>query len=281
VEKMRIVTILIVSLNLFSCASGQLKPDDQAGDYQIPTFDFSGIKFENHGFDGLEIQFRFELVSKDDAMAKVEECSHELKLEEMESVSQSIRPELELVGRGKQVISTTIAVPWPKTKPELTEFLKRDTIAYEFIQTCKLEATGQQLSVTGSDSGTVQLPKMPTMKITGANAERFGKKDIRLNFEVTISNENSFNVKVDKIQYKVSVEDNKVLTEGTLPVAEVVTPSSETSYDISTEVMSGKASQEIMELVAKPSIDYHLEGMVFMGEFEIPVDGTGSINFPH
>jgi len=45
--------------------------------------------------------------------------------------------------------------------------------------------------------------------------------------------------------------------------------------------LSGEASREILKLVSQPSLDYHLVGQVFVGEFEIPVDATGTISFPH
>ena len=135
-------------------------------------------------------------------------------------------------------------------------------------------------AASASDSGSIPLPKLPELTVSGANAERFGRSDIRLNFELSFVNENPFNVRVDKIVYKISVE-GKVLSEGSLPVVESIPPSNEASYDISTGTLSGEASREINRLVSQPSLNYHLEGQVFVGDFEIPVDATGTISFPH
>jgi hypothetical protein len=44
--------------------------------------------------------------------------------------------------------------------------------------------------------------------------------------------------------------------------------------------LSGKESKQIVDLIKKPSLEYHLEGLVLMGDFEIPVDAKGTISFP-
>jgi len=64
-------------------------------------------------------------------------------------------------------------------------------------------------------------------------------------------------------------------------VAESIPANHETTFDIPTEVRSGEASKELLDLVKRTTIAYRLEGMVFMGSFEIPVAGDGTISFAH
>jgi hypothetical protein len=262
------------------CAGGQVKGEGGPGAYQKPAFEYRGIKFENQSFAGMQVVFRFELVSKDKRAAQLKECPYTFDLEGFDPIKGTVTPGGQLGEGAKVMVETTVAVPWPADTAQVQTFLEKKNIPYKFFQDCKMDTPDGELTASASDSGSIPLPKLPELTVTGANAERFGRLDIRLNFELSFVNENPFNVKVHKIVYKITVE-GKVLSEGSLPVVESIPPSNEASYDISTGTLSGEASREIQRLVSKPSLGYHLEGAVFMGDFEIPVDATGTISFPH
>ena len=274
------IRYLLVCALIAGCAGGQVKEEGGPGAYQKPAFEYRGIKFDNQSFSGMNVVFRFELVSKDKRTAVLKECPYTLNLDGAEPVKGTVNPGGQLGAGGKIGVDTTVAVPWPQEAAAVQEFLNKKKITYEFLQDCKLEVEGTEVTVSASDSGSIPLPKLPELTVSGANAERFGRSDIRLNFELSFVNENPFNVRVDKIVYKITVE-GKVLSEGSLPVVESIPPSNEASYDISTGTLSGEASREINRLVSQPSLNYHLVGQVFVGEFEIPVDASGTISFPH
>jgi LEA14-like dessication related protein len=262
------------------CAGGQVKQESGPGAYQKPAFEYRGINFENQSFSGMTVLFRFELVSTDKRPARLKGCSYTLDLKGSEPIKGTVTPEGQLGPGARIAVETPVALPWPSDKAEMQAFLGRKKVSYKFFQECKIETEGGEMTASASDSGSIPLPKLPELTVSGANAEHFGRSDIRLNFELSFVNENPFSVMVDKIVYKITVE-GKVLSEGSMPVVESIPPSNEASYDISTGTLSGEASREIMKLVSKPSLGYHLEGQVFMGEFEIPVDATGTISFSH
>ena len=264
---------------VLGCAGGQVK-ETGPGAYAKPALEYRGIRFDDQSFSGMNVMFRFELVSKDKRAATLKECPYTLELEGFDPIKGVVTPGGQL-GEGAQIsVETTVAVPWPADKAEVQAFLGKKKLIYKFLLECRIDAEGGEVNAAASDSGSIPLPKLPELTVSGANAERFGRSDIRLNFELSFVNENPFKVRVDKIVYKITVE-GKVLSEGSLPVVESISPSTEASYDISTGTLSGAASREILRLVSKPSLAYHLVGQVFMGEFEIPVDATGTISFPH
>lgn len=271
---------LAVCALLAGCAGGQVKTAEGPGAYQKPAFEYRGIKFDNQSFAGMNVVFNFELVSKDKRTAVLKECPYTVELEGADPIKGTATPGGQLAAGGKIAVETTVAVPWPTETAAVQAFLEKKTLPYKFLQDCKLEVESAEVVTSASDSGSIPLPKLPELTVSGANAERFGRSDIRLNFELSFVNENPFNVRVDKIVYKISVE-GKVLSEGSLPVVESIPPSNEASYDISTGTLSGEASREINRLVSQPSLNYHLVGQVFVGEFEIPVDASGTISFPH
>jgi len=280
VPSIRQAVFCAVLVGLSGCAGGQVKQVEGPGAYQKPVFEYRGIKFDDQSFAGMNVAFRFELLSKDKRTAVLKECPYTLELEGADPIKGTVSTGGQLAAGGKITVETKVAVPWPQETAAIQAFLEKKTIPYKFLQDCKLDAGGAEVITSASDSGSIPLPKLPELTVSGANAERFGGSDIRLNFELSFVNENPFNVRVDKIVYKISVE-GKVLSEGSLPVVESIPPSNEASYDISTGTLSGEASREINRLVSQPSLNYHLVGQVFVGDFEIPVDATGTISFPH
>jgi len=271
----------LVALVVMGCSGSDVKKTEKIQKaFAKPGLEYRGIKFMNQSFMGMDVKWKFELISKDARKASIVTCPYKLQLQDMQPVEGSINPGGDVAGENSVELETTVAIPWPEEKAKVKEFLERKRIPYEFFLDCKLQTPDGATTVSASDSGSVPLPKLPQLTVTGANAEKFSGTDIRLNFEVSILNENPFNIKIRKIVYKITAE-GKPMSEGELTVVEVVPSSNEASYDISTGTLSGSDSSEIREMIKKPSINYHLEGKVILGDFEIPVDDKGQVSFPH
>ncbi|MBW1811116.1 MAG: LEA type 2 family protein [Deltaproteobacteria bacterium] len=271
--------LLAVTVMFAGCPAGDVKPDSKDNSYVKPALEYRGIRFENQSFTGMDVAWKFELISKDARTATLAACPYKLELDGYDPISGTIAVGGSLAGDNKMMVATSVPIPWPESRAEIKTLLDRKNISYSFTINCNINGPDGPLTVSAADSGLVPLPKIPQLSITGANAEKFTGKDIRLNFEMSILNENTFNVKVDKIIYKISVE-GKPLSEGEIQVAESVPPSNEASYDISTGTLSGDENKEIRDLIKQPKISYHLEGEVFMGGFTVPVDDTGTVSFP-
>jgi LEA14-like dessication related protein len=271
--------LMAVMIMFCGCPAGDVKPDSTDNSFAKPVLEYRGIRFENQSFTGMDVAWKFELIAKDARTATVTACPYKLDLDGYDPISGTIAVSGSLAGDNKMMVATKVAMPWPEARAEIKTLLERKNIPYSFSIDCNINAPDGPLTVSAADSGSVPLPKIPQLSVTGANAEKFTGKDIRLNFEMSILNENTFNVKVDKIIYKISVE-GKPLSEGEIPVAESIPPSNEASYDISTGTLSGDERKEILDLIKKPQIPYHLEGEVFMGGFTVPVDDSGTVSFP-
>lgn len=275
-----LVGLIGVSLLVAGCpADKQVRPDKRARPFVEPGFEYRGIKFKPKGFTGMDVVFRFELVPQDARPARMAGCPYTLELEGMEPVEGTTSPGGEVAGSEPVEVKTSVAVPWPQDKDAIQAFLARKSLPYKFMQDCNLDGPGGAVTVSASDSGSIPLPRLPELTVSGANAERFTGTDIRLNFEMSFVNENRFKIEIGKIDYKISVE-GELLAEGSLPVVESIPPSNEAAYDISSGMLSGEQSEQIQELIKKPSLEYHLEGAVHVGGFVIPVDATGTISFP-
>jgi len=280
VRHVAVTGLLGLSLLVTGCpADKQVKTDKQAKPYAVPGFEYRGIEFKPKGFTGMDVVFRFELVPQDARPARLVACPYTLELDGLEPVKGATSPGGDVAGSEPVEVKTLVTLPWPKDKNAIQTFLARKSLSYKFMQDCNLEGPVGAVTVSASDSGSIPLPRLPELTVSGANAERFTGTDIRLNFELSFVNENRFKIEIGKIDYKISVE-GQLLAEGSLPVVESIPPSNEAAYDISSGMLSGEQSKQVQDLIRKPSLEYQLEGAVHVGDFVIPVNATGTISFP-
>lgn len=274
--------LVVVAIGTFvaGCPHTEVKQDNGVKAYAKPRLEYRGIKFSNQSFAHMKVAWKFEMISQDKRPAKISGCDYRLKMTDMEPIKGTLNPGQSLAGEQRLTLAPKVDLPWPQKKSEILTFLARGHIPYDFFVECNLAGPSGKFKISASDSGSIPLPKLPHINVTGANAEKFTGREIRLNFEMSLLNENPFNIKISKIIYKISAE-GKPMSEGELPVEEVIEPSNEASYDISTGMLSGDESREIVEMIKKPQINYHLEGKVLVGGFEIPIDDKGTVSFPH
>ncbi len=249
-----------------------------AGGFTPPRFEFRGVEFSPQQFSGMTVSFKFELIGEDARPARLVACTWKAEIAEREPLSGSLQPQGEVSQTARQMVVTEVVIPWPKTTPEILAFVQAGQLRYTFAETCNLEGPEGGLSVSAGDSGMIPLQKLPKLTVTGAYAQRFGKDETKFTFELAVLNENSFPVKLDKVVYRITLE-GKPWVEGELPVEDRIPANHEASYDISTEVKSGSASKEILDLIKRQIIPYRLEGLMVMGDFEIPIAGDGTISF--
>ncbi|HUU01350.1 MAG TPA: LEA type 2 family protein [Myxococcota bacterium] len=270
----------LIGLCVSGCPNKQVKQVKKAADYAKPRLEYRGIKFSDQSFSQMNVAWKFELISEDKLPAKISGCDYRLEMTDMKTIKGTQNPGTSLAGEQKLMVATKIGLPWPETASEVMNFLQRGRIPYSFFLECHLTGPDGEFQVSASDTGSIPLPKLPHLNVTGANAEKFSSREIRLNFEISLLNENPFNIKISKIVYKISAE-GKPMSEGEMPVEEVIEPSNEASYDISTGTLSGDEQREIVEMIKQPQIKYHLKGMVFLDGFELPIDDKGTVSFSH
>ncbi|MBW2703762.1 MAG: LEA type 2 family protein [Deltaproteobacteria bacterium] len=272
--------VFALTLCVAACDKKQVKKTETAVAYADPALEFRGIGFEEQSFSGMKAVFKFELLSTDKRPAKVTSCDYKLELRDLEAVRGKAEVGTDLAGQGKLPVLVRADIPWPEGIEAVQAFLGRKRVPYKFFLTCRVAGAGKTAEAANTDAGSIPLPKLPEIDVLQANAERFGKgEEAKINFELGMVNENPFVLPIDKINYKVYL-GGKLVTEGEMIVAEMISPSNEVSYDVATPIFSVQHDKEILEMLKKPAIEYKLEGTVQMGKFTLPMNATGTISFP-
>jgi LEA14-like dessication related protein len=268
------------SFGVAACNGKQVKKDMGAIEFAKPGLEFRGIGFENQSFDGTDVTFKFALISQDPRPARGDGCTYSLELKDAEALQGKIDLKGELTDKTELPVQVTISLPWPEGREKVLAYLQRKRLPYRFHLNCKLQTPMGPDEVTNADAGSVPLPKLPQMDVIQANAERFGGSgEVRVNFELSMLNENPFRLSLDKIVYKVFLGETMV-SEGDLPMAEVIPPSAEFTYDVATPIFNDREHKEILNMLSEAQVGYRLEGSIHLGRFVLPIKASGTINFP-
>ena len=271
---------IVCTIALTACNGKQVKKDTGEKAFTKPGLEFRGIGFDKQSFDGTDVSFKFALISQDPRPAKGNGCTYSLELKGAEALKGKIDLTGELTDKTELPVKVRISLPWPEGREEVLAFLQRKRLPYKFHLNCKLQTPMGSDEITNTDAGSVPLPKLPQMDVIQANAERFGGSgEVRVNFELSMLNENTFRLNLDKIVYKVFLGETMV-TEGDLPMAEVIPPSAEFTYDVATPIFNNREHKEILTMLNEAQVGYRLEGSIHLGEFVLPLDANGTINFP-
>lgn len=275
----QVAFLVSIAVGLGGCKDAQVKKTAPAP-YAEPELAFRGIGFENQSFTGTDVVFKFALVGQDERAGRVTGCPYKLEIRDGQTLRGTLQIEAAVEAGAEVPVRAKISVPWPEQREAIVAFLQRKRLPYKYHLTCELQAPTGPVAVSNSDGGTIPLPKLPELDIIQANAERFGDgSDVRINFELGLLNANTFRLGLDKIVYGIELAGQEVIADE-LPLAEVVPPSAEFTYDVTTPIFNEREHGEIMELLEQEQIAYHMKGALHIDGFELPIDVTGTISFP-
>ncbi|RME29307.1 MAG: hypothetical protein D6806_01625, partial [Deltaproteobacteria bacterium] len=230
------------------------------------------------GFRGMKVRWNYKLRNPNNRPVHLAGCEWKIRLDSKEGQGGSAGEAQDVAAGGSAAVAVEYRVPWAG-REKLLEFLARKRLPYVLELECAVTSGTERLVAKAGDSGSLPLPRVPGMKVGGANAERFSDGRFRINFELTVTNENPFAVKVRTIEYRILVEGRQ-LADGRIVVEEEILPHAEVVYEISSGMLSPRDDPANRELLEKTELQYRLEGKVQYPEFEVPVSDEGVVKFP-
>ena len=270
--------LLVFVLGTCCCTTRATKPVVEEV-VQQPILDFQGLKTTNQSYSGTDIIIKYGLTCEHTTRLTLQSCSYQMDIKGIQSLSDTIRYDLKLLPNKKQPVVTTIHVPWPEEPSQIVSFLAQKELSYHFVLACKVGGPSGAMSIEARDGGVILLPKLPRLDVIQANAQRLeGNLEARVNFELSMLNENPFPIKLNKIIYRVLLEDKDVAQDELLLV-ELIPASAEFSYDVTTPIFNAYDHKDIMEILKKSQIDYKLVGTLHVENLVLDLNTAGIIRF--
>lgn len=116
----------------------------------------------------------------------------------------------------------------------------------------------------------------PKIALQEVNVEKAGLTEATLVFQFLVENPNSKTIKVDKVDYALSVR-GKSLTQGVLEKGLEVGAKSSLMVPLPVRVKYSDVFESLASLLKDEMLPYQMEGKVKMGLFSIPFKKQGEV----
>lgn len=271
---MRNISVILIVLFLLSCAitrtevaPAQLSPDKI-------SIEYDRVEFKNPSISGIDYEFRFVVENKNDVPVKLREVEYSLLLADIKVPSQ--KKELNLIVEPHKNGSFEIVIPvrFPEESEKLEEFLARKSAGYDLSGVVR----GDGFEIPIGAKYEIVLPEIPQVSVPGASIASGEKGEIGFTFDLLISNNNTFDVKIDFFDYKVIIEDIPV-GEGRVAEMEKCPPNAQLSYTFNAKIDLSKYAIQVKKMLSQKRFNYTIEGVLGIEGKKFSISRKGTINF--
>ncbi|MBS1971445.1 MAG: LEA type 2 family protein [Bdellovibrionales bacterium] len=116
----------------------------------------------------------------------------------------------------------------------------------------------------------------PKVSLAGISVKDADMNGATLVFNIAVENPNSVEIKVDKVNYKVFL-NNKEITQASTDKAINIASKSTGNIDLPLPIEYRKVFSDLKELLFSESASYKIEGNAKMSLFSIPFSKEGSV----
>ncbi|MCX7943322.1 MAG: hypothetical protein N2746_02280 [Deltaproteobacteria bacterium] len=271
---MRFAILFILGLCMISCATTRV--DKQTYDFSADkiSIDYDRIDFVNPSITGIEYKFRFIVENKNNVPITIKEAEYSFSLADIKI--PAIKKEINLSVEALKSSSFDIVVPvrFPEESAKLEEFLSKKNADYELSGFVR----GDGFEIPIGAKYQIILPEIPQVSVPGASISSGEKGEIGFTFDLLISNNNTFEIKIDFFDYRVLIE-NIPVGEGRIAELEKCPPNAQLSYTFPAKIDLSKYSVQVKKMLSQKKFNYVVEGILGVNGKTFPINRQGSINF--
>ncbi len=175
-------------------------------------------------------------------------------------------------------LSFPVAVEYALKLEELQKLASTPTIDLLLGGTIDGKLGTQAVQVPFSRAGQLRSPRLPTVKLGTPDAARQSLSEIAATFRLQVENDNPFPVKLDGLDYVLTVQGADVAS-GTVGDRTTVPPSSTQTWEVPTDLTEKTVPGMTKAMKENNALDDHLKGVLHLGPVDVPVDLTSQITF--
>ncbi len=273
-SEMKKITMIVLLMVMISCATTKTDVSTSQFSADKVSVEYDRIDFVNPSITGVEYKFRFSVENKNDTPVTLNVAEYSFKLADIAVPSQKRDIGLTVEPHKSGYFDLLAEVKFPEESEKLEAFLSRKNADYEL----KGVVRGNGFEIPIGAKYQIILPEIPQVSVPGASISSGEKGEIGFTFDLLISNNNTFETKIDYFDYKVIIEDIPV-GEGRVAELEKVPPNAQLSYTFPAKIDLSKYSVQVKKMLSQKKFNYMVEGVLTISGKTFPVSRKGSINF--
>lgn len=266
--------LMAIFLVLTSCATTKSNvPTTQFSNDKI-SIEYDRIDFQNPSIAGIEYKFRFSVENKNDVDITLNEAEFTFSLADIKIPKQKTELNLTVGAQKNGTFEIVVPVQFPEESEKLEAFLAKKNADYDLNGVVR----GNGFEIPIGAKYQIILPEIPQVSVPGASISSGEKGEIGFTFDLLISNNNTFETKIDFFDYKVMIEDIPV-GEGRVAELEKCPPNAQLSYTFPAKIDLSKYSVQVKKMLAQKKFNYIVEGVLGINGKSFPIKRSGTINF--
>jgi len=271
---MRHILIAILIPIALSCATTRTDTITNRIDLEKVSVEYDRVDFINPSINGVEYKFKFVVENKNETPITLREAEYSFTLADIKIPTTKKEINLTVEPQKSGAFELMIPVKFPDNSKKLEEFLSRRNAEYEI----KGVVRGSDFEIPIGAKYQILLPEIPQVSVPGASISSSEKGEIGFTFDLLISNNNTFEVKIDYFDYQVRIEDVPV-GEGRVAELEKCPPNAQLSYTFPAKIDLSKYAVQVKKMLSQKRFNYVVDGVLGINGMTFPVNMKGTINF--
>lgn len=266
--------VFLFVLFIVSCATTKSNVSTSQFSIENISVEYDRVDFQNPSITGVEYKFKFIIENKNDTPINIKEIEYSFALADIKIPTNKKSIDLVVAPQKSESFEIIIPVRFPDDSAELEAFLSKRNAEYDLNG--KVKGDGFEIPIGAKYQ--IVLPEIPQVSVPGASISSGEKGEIGFTFDLVISNNNTFETKIDYFDYKVMIEDIPV-GEGRIAEYEKCPSNAQLSYTFPAKIDLSKYSVQVKKMLSQKKFNYVVEGVLGINGKAFPVSRRGSINF--
>ncbi len=271
---MKKLFVVFITIILVSCATTKSEVITSSFNIEKVSIDYDRIDFENPSISGIDYKFRFLVENKNDTDIVLREAEYSFKIADINIPSSKKELSLTVPANKNATFDLIVPVKFPSDSAALEKFLAQKNANYEL----KGVVRGAGFEIPIGAKYQIILPEIPQVSVPGASISSGEKGEIGFTFDLLISNNNTFETKIDYFDYKVLIEDIPV-GEGRIAELEKCPPNAQLSYTFPAKIDLSKYAIQVKKMLSQKKFNYTVEGVLGVNGMIFSINRKGTINF--
>lgn len=201
-KRVAVVALSAAVLSLFGCRS--LRSMVEA--VRRPEVRVLSAELEELTFTGATVRFDVEVRNPNPIGIELAGLDYELRIEGRPFLSGSVRQAVMVAARGRSVVPIPVALDFERVISTFQELAESGEAAYRLAVSLffNLPVLGS-VRVVRQGSGTVPIPRLPTLRLGALRVESLSVDRARLDLVLEVGNPNDFRVFIESLDYRFQV----------------------------------------------------------------------------
>ncbi|KPQ00968.1 MAG: Conserved secreted protein [Bacteroidetes bacterium HLUCCA01] len=284
---MKQYTPLVLAAVLLFAIGGCSLLQQAAGTVQMPEVRYDSMQFSSVNFDGLSMNFGFEVDNPNRLALRATGYEYAFSVEGSEFLQGRSDAGLELAAGSARTVQIPVTVGFQELYNTAGALVRQDSIAYE-VRTefvFDLPVLGRR-SVPASASGYLPVPRMPRLALEDIAVRSVSFSGAEVVLQLRLDNPNAFGMSLSGLAYNLSVDGNQWVSS---TLRETISVPAKSSQNVNIPVrldLTQLGLSVYRMLTGSQSFTYEVDGngmvdldLPFFPSTELPFNLSGDYRF--